>query len=415
MGHPSAESGPVQSSGPLHIAATVRRLFANLVDVGFDQFIGNRAVVGRLREAIRTGHLPPALILSGARGAGKYTLALMLAKTLACLERPDQAEGASAVTLPDFCGRCRNCLRIAESENLPQRVADAVEAREALRDADKRETRILIQTHPDVLVIPPDPPQLLIKIGQVRTVVERLHRLPAESQRSLAIFTSSSFMKEAANSLLKILEEPPDYARILLLTENPGELLPTIRSRARVYHLGALPAAEIASILEEKRPEWKPKERELVAHLANGAVGQALNFKLDEYMASRHDALVILRTAAAAGANDPDLATLFRTTETYRAGASGQEKTLALLRTSTGILEDLLLLQSGAAGLVRNIDLIDELERIAETIDIAWIEAAARGVVEVEQGMRRNLLRSLSLDAFALELARRAGMARAAR
>lgn len=373
--------------------------------MGFDQFIGNRAVVDKLREAIRIGHLSPALILSGVSGAGKYTLALMLAKTLACLERPDKAEGQATEELPDFCGHCRNCLRIGESEDLSQRVADAVEAREALRDADKRDTRILIQTHPDVLVIPPDPPQLLIKIGQVRTVVERLHRLPAESPQSVAIFTSSSFMKEAANSLLKILEEPPEYAHILLLTENPGELLPTIRSRARIYHLGALPTAQIEHILEERRPEWKPKERELVAHLADGAVGRALHFSLEDYMASRHDALVILRAAAAA--DNPDFTTLFRTTETYRAGASGQQKTLALLRTATGLLEDLLLVHSGAAERMRNIDLASELERIAGTIGIRWIEAASRGLVDVEQGMRRNLLRSLSLDAFVFSLAER--------
>lgn len=366
--------------------------------MGFEQFIGNRIALNRLREAIRAGRLSPALILSGARGAGKYTLALMLARTLFCLDPPESGG------LPDFCGHCRNCLRIAESENLAERVAEAVAAREALRETDRKETRILIQTHPDLLVIPPDPPQLLIKIGQVRTVVERLQRLPAEAPRSIAIFTSGSFMKEAANSLLKILEEPPEYAHILLVAENPGELLPTIRSRARIHHLSPLPAEEIEGILAEKRPEWKPRERALVARLANGAVGQALGFDLDMYMASRRDALVLLRTAAA-GENSHDFSTLFRTTETYRAGAPGQEKTLALLGAIHGLLEDLLLIYSGAEQLVRNIDLVDELRRMTGGIGLPWIEASARGLVQVEQGMRRNLLRSLSLDAFTLGIA----------
>src|SRR5947208_1286711 len=84
-------------------------------------------------------------------------------------------------------------------------------------------------------------PQLLIKLGQVRTMIQRAQRRPAEAPRMVFIVTSASFMKEAANSLLKLLEEPPDYAHLILLAENTGELLPTIRSRCAVARLGALP------------------------------------------------------------------------------------------------------------------------------------------------------------------------------
>jgi DNA polymerase-3 subunit delta' len=61
--------------------------------------------------------------------------------------------------LPDFCGSCSNCTRISDSADLEARVAEAVAAREEMRDTGKRETRILIQTHPDVLIVPPDPPK----------------------------------------------------------------------------------------------------------------------------------------------------------------------------------------------------------------------------------------------------------------
>ena len=125
-------------------------------------------------------------------------------------------------------------------------VDEAVAAREDLRETDKRETRILIQTHPDVLVVPPDPPQLLIKLGQVRQAIHvAYYRPPVESRRTFTIFTSSAFMKEAANSLLKVLEEPPEHTSLILLTENPQELLPTIRSRAVIHRLGAFPAADL--------------------------------------------------------------------------------------------------------------------------------------------------------------------------
>ncbi len=150
-----------------------------------------------------------------------------------------------------------------------------------MRETDKRETRILIQTHPDVLVVPPDPPQLLIKLGQVRQAIHAAYyRPPVEARRAFTIFTSSAFMKEAANSLLKLLEEPPDHTTLILLTENPQELLPTIRSRAVVHRLGALPAAGLETLLAQRRPELRAQERALAARLAEGAVGRALSLDL---------------------------------------------------------------------------------------------------------------------------------------
>src|SRR3984885_12472360 len=347
--------------------------------------------------------MPPALILAGPRGAGKYTLAIMLAQTMACLQHP-VSEG-----LPDFCGVCSNCTRIALSLPLTDRVNEAIAAREELREVDKKETRILIQTHPDVVVVPPDPPQLLIKMGQVRSVLQRIYRLPADAPRAVYIFTSTAFMKEAANSLLKILEEPPAYAHLILLAENPGELLPTIRSRSSIFRLGALPPEQIEAVLAEHRKDWKPKQRALVARLAEGAIGQALGFDLESYLASRQDALVMLSNATSEGASqaqEADYGALFRVTETYRAGAEGQQKTSALLHAFASLIEDLLLLQAGTGHLIRNSDLTTELTRVSQTIDVAWIEGAVRGLDQVEQGMRRNLLRSLALDSFAAGMSR---------
>jgi DNA polymerase III subunit delta' len=365
--------------------------------VGFDQFAGNVTTVRHLREAIAAERMPPALILAGPRGAGKYTLAIMLAQTMACLQHP-VSDG-----LPDFCGVCSNCARIALSLPLADRVNEAIAAREELREVDKKETRILVQTHPDVVVVPPDPPQLLIKLGQVRTVLQRIYRLPADAPRAVYIFTSTAFMKEAANSLLKILEEPPAYAHIFLLAENPGELLPTIRSRSSIFRLGALPPEQIEAVLTEQRKDWKPKQRALVARLAEGAIGQALGFDLESYLASRQDALLLLYNAADS-TGETDYGAIFRVTETYRSGAEGQQKTSALLHAFASLLEDLLLLHAGAGHLIRNIDLMAELTRVSQTITVAWIEGAVRGLDQVEQGMRRNLLRSLSLDAFAVGL-----------
>ena len=360
----------------------------------FSDFAGNPEVVHRLREMLARDHFPHAVILAGAHGSGKYTLALMVARAMNCLDHP-LTDG-----LPDFCGRCSNCTRFALAQDLDARFAEAVEARENLRETDKKETRILIQTHPDLLVIPPDPPQMMIKVDQVRHVIQRIYYRPAEAHESVYIFTSSAFMKEAANSLLKVLEEPPEFATLFLLTENPGELLPTIRSRSAMFTLGALAVSDLESRLAKLRPEWNPRQRALVARLSEGAIGRALSFDLEGYIAERSQALVMLKSALSGG----DHTDLFKTTETFRPGADGREKVDNLLRTLYLLLEDVMCLQSGAERLVRNTDVLGELKKMAEKADFTWIQRAAEALAEVERGMRRNLLRSLSLDAFATML-----------
>ena len=329
--------------------------------MGFQEFLGNPGTVTHLRESIAAGRFPQSLILAGPKGAGKYTLALMLAKAVNCLH-PTETDG-----LPDFCGSCSNCSRIGDSANLEERVAEAVASREDMRDVDKRETRILIQTHPDVLIVPPDPPQLLIKMGQVRQVIHvAYYRPPLESNRTFTIFTSSAFMKEAANSLLKVLEEPPAHTSLILLTENPQELLPTIRSRAVVHRLGALAAADLEALLALRRPELKATDRALAARLAEGAVGRALTMDLGAYLTSRQDALILLRTAL----REPDYSQLFHATESYRAGADGQEKTINMLRALGSLVEDLLLLVAGTPHLIRNLDIGPELAKLADGLSV---------------------------------------------
>ena len=97
---------------------------------------------------------------------------------------------------------------------------------------------------------------------------------------------------------------------------------------------------------------------------------------------------------------------LFKVTETYRAGADGREKTDQLLSTLYSLLRDLMLLNSGTPELVHNTDIQGELQKLAAATDFDGINHAAARLVEVERGIRRNLLRSLSLDAFAAALER---------
>lgn len=362
--------------------------------MGFADFYGNRSTVDRMRQMIARDHLPHAIILTGAPGAGKFTLAQMVAKTVNCLEHPTAADG-----LPDFCGHCSNCTRIAEADALEQRFAEAVEAREGLREADKRETRIFVQAHPEVLIIPPDPPQMLVKVDQVRHVIAEIYYRPREGRQKFYIFSAANFMKEAANALLKVLEEPPEFATLLLLVENANALLPTLRSRCITLRLAPLSADEIAADLAA-RTEWNATQKKLVAHLSGGAVGRARSFDLAGYVGARKDALLLLTTAL----EQNDHTALFRATDGYRAGGDGKAKTDLLIAVLYSILEDLLMLQSGTPDLMHNADITPELATIAQRVEFRWIERAAAGLSEVQAGMRRNLLRSLSLDGYSSSL-----------
>ena len=364
--------------------------------MSFADFHGNAETVRIVREMLARGHFPHAVILSGPEGSGKFTLAQMLAKAMNCLE-PPATDGP-----PDFCGVCTNCSRIAQADALEERFAEAVEARENLRDVDKRETRIFVQTHPDVTIIPPDPPQMLVKVDQVRHIIHEIYYRPAEGRHRVYIFSEASFMKEAANSLLKILEEPPDFASIFLLTDNPSALLPTTRSRCMQLRLRPLALGEIEAFLTDVRPELKARERGLVARLCGGGLGRARSFDLAQYLTARQDALALLGLAL----GEKDHSELFRVTDSYRSGAEGKAKTDNLIRTLYTLLEDVLFFKSGTAEFVRNTDIQSQLRTLAAQVDFPWLVDATSRLGDLESGMRRNLLRTLSLDAFATSLER---------
>src|ERR1700736_7032656 len=102
----------------------------------FNDFLGNTPAVEHLRTAIAAGRLPHSLILAGPTGAGKYTLALMLAMAVECERQPrdlrsfSEAMGSSGQSLASFCGVCHNCTRIATASNLEDEVDKAVAIRE---------------------------------------------------------------------------------------------------------------------------------------------------------------------------------------------------------------------------------------------------------------------------------------------
>ena len=162
----------------------------------FDEFIGNTRIVDRLRQKLREGRFPHALIFAGPEGIGKRSCALMFAKALNCPEKGPV----------DFCDQCSQCRKI---------------------DAG---------VHSDVLTVGLEEEASDIKIAQVRSLLQTLGLRPLEGRQKVFIIDPADAMNAAAaNALLKGLEEPPDDSCFILLSSNPQSLLTTVRSRCQTY------------------------------------------------------------------------------------------------------------------------------------------------------------------------------------
>ena len=253
--------------------------------MGFEQFVGNRPAVELLQGMMGRDRLPHALLFCGPAGIGKYTLAQMLAKALHCLEREN-----------DFCGQCRNCNAIALADDRWAAVEQAEEEREHATKRP-REIPLVVQNHPDVILLAPNGPLRLFQIEQGRYVKEALAFVPAGRRKKIFLLPDADRMDvAAANSLLKSIEEPPPHAVLVLTTSREAALLPTIRSRCVPLWFAPLPRPEVTEFLGRTGVGRDEKERDLRAAVAQGCPGRAARLDLDHYLSVRESLLAVLRT-----------------------------------------------------------------------------------------------------------------------
>lgn len=210
------------------------------------------AQIEMLMRSVKAGRIPHALLLSGPRGTGKRTLTRYLAQAVFCRD-PDAP-----------CGSCPACKRF------------------------------LSGNHPDVHVISTEARS--IGVDEIRALRDKLSLRPFEGGRHIAIIEQADKMTTAAqNALLKTLEEPAGDAVFFLITDLPGAILPTIKSRVRTLRFSPLTIEACAAALGG----WgidEPRAR-LLAGLAQGAVGRALDINESQnYFALREKVLASLRT-----------------------------------------------------------------------------------------------------------------------
>lgn len=364
--------------------------------MGFSEFLGNEKIVAALRGAFRASRVPHALLFTGPRGVGKYTLARMFAQAANCERMTD-----------DFCGKCATCLQVSQLAH-PQKLMEQglAERGESADAATVERVPLILQSHPDVWALVPDPVRLknpvarpMLRIGQVRAVRRAAYFQPSGRRRVFILDGADTMRADVANVFLKILEEPPESATIILTATSPFSLLPTILSRCMQFHFAPLPVAEVEKILS-MHSDRKPAEIKLAAQLSEGSPGLALELDLEEEVEKRRTALRVLERAA----RGQGFAQLFADTAAL---AKDRESSFEdLLGMFYGLLSDLLELSAGVRSpLMRNPHLTKELEALARTVDAAWIRRAISGMDRLAGGLRRNLNRQLGLDSLALSLA----------
>jgi DNA polymerase III subunit delta' len=363
--------------------------------MGFAEFLGNERVVRALQGMLRRERVPSALLFTGPRGTGKYTLARMFAEAANCERLRD-----------DFCGACPSCLRIAHLANpAPLVEAGLVERGESADAAAVERTPLIIETHPDVWVIVPDPVRLrtpvarpMIRVGQLRAVQRAAYFQPQGRRRVFILDGADTMRWDDADLFLKILEEPPESSTLILLAQRPDSLQPTIRSRCLQFHFAPVPVDQIEAFLKD-RGGLKAADRKLAAQLSGGSPGAALSLDIAESFRLRKTVLRLLEQAVA-GEKYGDI--FAATAQLAKQEKESFENVVALFYS---FLADLLEVSQGPRkGLLRNPDLRREVESLGQKVNWEWVLRATRSLDTLEGRLRRNIGRQLGLDSFAASL-----------
>ena len=366
--------------------------------MGFDEFIGNARIVSALRGMLRRNRPPNAMLFSGPQGIGKYTLARMFAQAANCERLKD-----------DFCGECDSCLRMAPLADPGPLIAAGLTERGESPDASAVERMpLIIEPHPDVWLLVPDPVRKnspvarpLIRVGQLRAVQRAAYFKPQGRRRVFIIDGADTMRWTDADVFLKILEEPPEYATLILLAPKPDSMLQTIRSRCLQFQFAPVPTDDIVAFLKSQK-EKKVAEPLLAAQLSSGSPGAALSMNLVESKRLRLSVLRMLDQAATGG----NYSEIFAATQQL---AKGEKESFEnILPLFYSLLTDLLEISQGPKSrLPRNPDLSRELEALSQKINWDWVMRATQGLDRLENRLRRNVGRQLGLDSLLISLGTR--------
>jgi len=238
----------------------------------------------------------------------------------------------------------------------------------------------------------------MLRIGQIRAVQRAAYFQPMAKRRVFILDGAETMRWDVANVLLKILEEPPGSATLILTAPSPFSLLPTIVSRCLQFHFAPLPMSEVETILK-KHGDRNASEIKLAAQLSQGSPGLAMEMNVEEAVEKTRTVLRILERAA----RGQGFAQLF--VDTAALAKDRESSVDDLLAIYYGVLSDLLQLTAGTSDpLLRNPYLSKDLSALARNVNTVWVERAIAGIDELAAGARRNLNRQLGMDSLVASL-----------
>ena len=330
------------------------------------QLYGQDHILRQLRPSLQQGRLAHAYLLVGPPHIGKMSLAVHIAQSVNCLE------GSAAP-----CGACGQCERIVRGQHADVRIITVFQAE------DSRVTRTVIG------------------IGDIKEALHQVNLMPYEGSCSVLIFDGvESMSEEAANALLKTLEEPPPQVLILLLTANEEALLPTIRSRCRRLDLRPVPKEQLAERLVAEH-NAEPELAQRLARLSRGCPGWAINALTDsQILEEREDQLAQVQEVTQANlegrfAYAAELAGRFG-----RDRESSRQTLYLWLRW----WRDMLLVKEGAEEYVNSQDQLSQLRLQAANLGSAQVVSFIRALVETLEALDDNANPRLALEVLMLSL-----------
>ena len=200
----------------------------------FENILGNDSIKNMLKQTIISGQISHSYLMIGIPGIGKKLIAYKYAKAILCLEENQ------------ICDTCKSCMEF-DTNN-----------------------------HPDFLYVEPDGNS--IKIEQIRELQKRIQEKPIISSKKVYIIDNADLMtKEAQNCLLKTLEEPPEFAIIILIGTNENAFLTTIKSRCMILHFNSIRDEEIRKYLEQNYGMESVSKN--ILDIAQGSIGKAIYLK----------------------------------------------------------------------------------------------------------------------------------------
>lgn len=304
--------------------------------MAFHDIAGNSRVKKILKLSLGRQRVPNSMLFCGPQGVGKRQTALVLAKALNCLEKTD-----------DACEECLNCRAISEG-NFPD-VIEIVAAGD------------------------------VIKVDQMPIVKQLAYLKPMSGRRRVFIVDEAERMnEESANSILKVLEEPPLFMHILLISDNPASILQTVKSRCQTLNFSPVAKEEIEQALRESG--YEEEKVRIMALLVRGNLEQALDLDWEDIQRQRQEAWELFYALISRGESSPFLRKYaFQKRNVVR---EDLEQTLELF--SSFCRDFVLMKENSDSKLLFNPDYEDRIRQgekflsLEQTLSLlGWIDAAA--------------------------------------